>query len=49
MALDVEQPGHLEAVFDAIATRWGRLDFLLHSIAFAPKSDLQGRVVDSFA
>ncbi|MCZ4418577.1 SDR family oxidoreductase, partial [Enterococcus lactis] len=26
---------------------WGRLDFLLHSIAFAPRGDLHGRVVDS--
>lgn len=47
LPLDVEQPGQLESVFDAIGTRWGRLDFLLHSIAFAPKSDLHGRVVDS--
>lgn len=47
LPLDVEQPGQLEAVFDAIAQRWGRLDFLLHSIAFAPKSDLHGRVADS--
>ena len=36
MPLDVEQPGALEAVFDTIRERWGRLDFLLHSIAFAP-------------
>jgi enoyl-[acyl-carrier protein] reductase I len=47
MELDVEQPGALEAVFDAIATRWGRLDFVLHSIAFAPKTELHGRVVDT--
>ena len=47
LPLDVEQPGQLEAVFDAIGERWGRLDFLVHSIAFAPKSDLHGRVVDS--
>lgn len=47
MALDVEQPGQLEAVFTAIERQWGRLDFLLHSIAFAPKSDLHGRMVDS--
>lgn len=47
MALDVEHPGALEAVFDAISMRWGRLDFVLHSIAFAPKTDLHGRVVDS--
>lgn len=46
MPLDVEQAGALEAVFDAIAAQWGRLDFLLHSIAFAPKTDLHGRVVD---
>lgn len=46
-ALDVEQSDQLEAVFDAISARWGCLDFLLHSIAFAPKSDLHGRVVDS--
>jgi enoyl-[acyl-carrier protein] reductase I len=46
MPLDVEQPGQLQAVFDKIQARWGRLDFLIHSIAFAPKADLQGRVVD---
>jgi enoyl-[acyl-carrier protein] reductase I len=44
--LDVAQPGQMEAVFDAIATQWGRLDILLHSIAFAPKDDLHGRVID---
>ncbi|HVR50376.1 MAG TPA: enoyl-ACP reductase FabI [Pseudorhodoferax sp.] len=47
LPLDVEQPGQLEAVFEAIARQWGRLDFVLHSIAFAPKSDLHGRVADS--
>lgn len=47
LPLDVEQPGQLEAVFDAISQRWGRLDFLVHSIAFAPKDDLLGRVVDT--
>ena len=47
MALDVEQPGAMEAVFDAVRERWGRLDFVLHSIAFAPAADLHGRVVDS--
>ena len=47
LPLDVDQAGQMEAVFDAIAQRWGQLDFVLHSIAFAPKSDLHGRVVDS--
>lgn len=47
LPLDVEQPGELEAVFDQIAKTWGKLDFVLHSIAFAPKDDLHGRVTDS--
>ena len=46
LPLDVEQPGQLHAVFDRIRDTWGRLDFLIHSIAFAPRADLHGRVVD---
>jgi enoyl-[acyl-carrier protein] reductase I len=46
MPLDLRNEGELEAVFERIGQRWGRLDFLLHSIAFAPREDLQGRVVD---
>ena len=46
MPLDVQVEGQLEAVFEEIERRWGRLDFALHSIAFAPKDDLHGRVVD---
>ena len=37
---------HLEAIFEQIEKQWGKLDICLHSIAFAPKADLQGRVVD---
>jgi enoyl-[acyl-carrier protein] reductase I len=44
---DVEKPGELEALFEAAAKHWGAIDFVVHSIAFAPKADLQGRVVDS--
>lgn len=47
MPLDVEKTGEMEAVFDAIRGRWGRLDFLLHSLAFAPPEDLRGRVADT--
>ena len=47
MPLDVEQDGQMEAVFDALGARWERLDFVLHSIAFAPAADLHGRVTDS--
>jgi enoyl-[acyl-carrier protein] reductase I len=44
---DVGKPGELEAVFEEIRSKWGSLDIALHSIAFAPKEDLQGRLVDS--
>lgn len=47
--LDVTQPHEQDALFDTIRKQWGKLDFLLHSIAFAPKADLQGRVTDSSA
>jgi enoyl-[acyl-carrier protein] reductase I len=46
MPLDVRTPGQLEAVFERIEKEWGRLDFLVHSIAFSPKDTLCGRVVD---
>ena len=49
MPLDVRAPGQLEAVFEAIREKWGKLDALLHSIAFCPKDDLHGRVVDCSA
>jgi enoyl-[acyl-carrier protein] reductase I len=47
--LDVEKPGELDAVFDQIRAKWGRLDSLIHSIAFAPKDDLQGGLLDCSA
>ena len=43
---DVREAGQLEALFAAIQKQWGRLDFALHSIAFAPKEDLHSRVTD---
>ena len=46
LPLDVSQPGQLEAVFEALAKRWNRLDILVHSIAFAPKADLQGALLN---
>jgi enoyl-[acyl-carrier protein] reductase I len=49
MPLDVRAEGQMEAVFDEIKQRWGKLDTLLHSIAFAPRDDLHGRVVDCSA
>src|SRR5262245_59936649 len=49
LPLDVSQPGQLEAVFDEVKRRWGKLDVAIHSIAFAPKEDLQGRLTDCSA
>jgi enoyl-[acyl-carrier protein] reductase I len=46
LPLDVVDEWQIEAVFDAVRKRFGRLDILLHSIAFCPKKDLHGRVTD---
>jgi enoyl-[acyl-carrier protein] reductase I len=46
MPLNLQVEGQLETVFGTVQQKWGRLDICLHSIAFAPKEDLQGRVVD---
>jgi enoyl-[acyl-carrier protein] reductase I len=49
MPLDVSQPGELEALFTRIEQHWGRLDILVHSIAWAPKDDLQGGLLNCSA
>ena len=49
LPLDVGTPGELEKVFDAIGGKWGKLDILVHSIAFAPKVDLQGGLLNCSA
>ncbi|MEZ5446899.1 MAG: enoyl-ACP reductase FabI [Gammaproteobacteria bacterium] len=49
LPLDVSRPGELEAVFDRIAKDWGTLDILVHSIAWAPKDDLQGGLLNCTA
>lgn len=46
MPCDVQKPEQMTALFEAIRKQWGQLDFLLHSIAYAPKADLHGRVTD---
>ena len=48
-ALDVALPGQLEAMFDQIRAKWGKLDILVHSIAFAPLDDLRGGLLDCSA
>ena len=49
LPLDVAKEGELEAVFDEIKAQWGALDILVHSIAFAPKADLQGGLLECSA
>ncbi len=46
---DVTVPGQLESTFEEISSKWGRLDFVLHSIAYARAEDLHGRLVDCSA
>ncbi|MFL6581506.1 MAG: enoyl-ACP reductase FabI [Burkholderiales bacterium] len=49
MPLDVATPGMLEAVFEKIAKEWGEIDIVVHSIAWAPKADLQGGLLNCSA
>jgi enoyl-[acyl-carrier protein] reductase I len=49
LPLDVRDAAQMDALFADIADRWGGLDTLLHSIAFCPRDDLHGRVIDCSA
>ena len=44
---DVTDTASMDAVFATLEARWGRLDFLLHAIAYADKNELKGRYVDT--
>jgi enoyl-[acyl-carrier protein] reductase I len=44
---DVTDAATMDAVFAALKEQWGRLDFLVHAIAFADKAELDGRYVDT--
>ncbi len=44
---DVSDAGSMDAVFADLKERWGRLDFLVHAIAFSDKNELDGRYVDT--
>jgi enoyl-[acyl-carrier protein] reductase I len=46
LPLEVRDTAQVDALFETIASKWGRLDILLHSIAFAPRQALEGRVTD---
>jgi enoyl-[acyl-carrier protein] reductase I len=44
---DVEKPASLDAAFARIGAEWGRLDFVVHSLAFSDREELKGRYVDT--
>jgi enoyl-[acyl-carrier protein] reductase I len=44
---DVTSEGSLDSLFAALAERWGRLDFLVHAIAFSDKNELTGKYVET--
>ncbi|MBV8576896.1 MAG: enoyl-ACP reductase FabI [Acetobacteraceae bacterium] len=46
MPLEVREPAQTDALFESLSAKWGRIDILVHSIAFAPRNALEGRVVD---
>lgn len=46
LPLDVTEPAGVASVMESIRQRWGCLDFVIHSIAYAPRQDLHGRIVD---
>lgn len=49
LPFDVTSDEQQHALFTRISQEWGRLDFVLHAIAFAPKDDLHGRFTDCSA
>src|SRR5438045_8833076 len=42
---DVEKDAELDAAFETLAREWGRLDFVVHAIAFSDREELKGRYV----
>jgi enoyl-[acyl-carrier protein] reductase I len=44
---DVTDAASIDAVFDAVEKEWGKLDFLVHAIAFSNKDELDGRYIDT--
>ncbi|MDI6026663.1 enoyl-ACP reductase FabI [Corticibacterium sp. UT-5YL-CI-8] len=44
---DVTDPASLDAVFDEVKKQWGKIDFVVHAIAFSDKDELDGRYIDT--
>ncbi len=45
--VDVMDDGSLDAAFAALGDRWGRIDFLVHAIAYSDKNELTGRFINT--
>ncbi|MCM2971723.1 enoyl-ACP reductase FabI [Larsenimonas suaedae] len=46
LPLDLRIDGQIDHVFETLEASWGQLDFVVHSVAYAPLDDLRGRLVD---
>jgi enoyl-[acyl-carrier protein] reductase I len=46
---DVTDPTTIDAVFDVVKQKWGKIDFVVHAIAFADKDQLDGRYIETTA
>ncbi|PWL19143.1 enoyl-[acyl-carrier-protein] reductase FabI [Falsochrobactrum shanghaiense] len=46
---DVTDDASMDAVFEAIEQKWGKIDFLVHAIGFSDKDELTGRYIDTTA
>ena len=44
---DVEDIASVDGVFAALKTKWGKIDFLVHSIGFSDKNELKGKFADT--
>ena len=49
MPCDVTDMPSMDAVFDTLRERWGRLDFVVHAIAYSAKEELKGKYIDTSA
>src|SRR5213080_84867 len=46
---DVTDPATIDAVFDVLREKWGKIDFVVHAIAFSEKDELDGRYIETTA
>ena len=47
MSCDVTDDASMDAVFTELEAKWGKIDFILHAIAFSDKEELKGKYVDT--